>query len=319
MEEVASSQSGNRAHESLSPPEPSLGTRIRGFMLRVVSKALEDNIFFMAGAITFNLLVALAPLALLFIGISGSVLTSRFPDPASVLVPFLLENLPETGADVDLVAAVEGVINTLLADRRSFNLVGSLVFLWISTRLVGTLRTVLREIFDFPHGRGLIEGKVFDGVMVVVGGLLFMVNIGITVLTGALEEQGSILLGLHGANLDLLRRMTAQILAFGSIYVLFILIYRYFPPRRIPWRTALTAATFTAVLFELSKVLFSWYVTNVASFSSIYGGLTSVVVLFFWIYYGAIVFILGGEVAQVYTMSRVRRLHAASPVPGGNH
>ena len=319
MEEVASSRSGTRAHESLSPPEPSLGTRIRGFMLRVVSKALEDNIFFMAGAITFNLLVALAPLALLFIGISGSVLTSRFPDPASVLVPFLLENLPETGADVDLVAAVEGVINTLLADRRSFNLVGSLVFLWISTRLVGTLRTALREIFDFPHGRGLIEGKVFDGVMVVVGGLLFMVNIGITVLTGLLEEQGSILLGLHGANLDLLRRMTAQILAFGSIYVLFILIYRYFPPRRIPWRTALTAATFTAVLFELSKVLFSWYVTNVASFSSIYGGLTSVVVLFFWIYYGAIVFILGGEVAQVYTMSRVRRLHAASPVPGGNH
>lgn len=319
MEEVASSQSGNRAPESLSPPDPSLGTRIRGFMLRVVSKALEDNIFFMAGAITFNLLVALAPLALLFIGISGSVLTSRFPDPASVLVPFLLENLPETGADVDLVAAVEGVINTLLADRRSFNLVGSLVFLWISTRLVGTLRTALREIFDFPHGRGLIEGKVFDGVMVVVGGLLFMVNIGITVLTGILEEQGSILLGLHGANLDLLRRMTAQILAFGSIYVLFILIYRYFPPRRIPWRTALTAATFTAVLFELSKVLFSWYVTNVASFSSIYGGLTSVVVLFFWIYYGAIVFILGGEVAQVYAMSRVRRLHAASPVPGGNH
>jgi uncharacterized BrkB/YihY/UPF0761 family membrane protein len=30
-------------------------------------------------------------------------------------------------------------------------------------------------------------------------------------------------------------------------------------------------------------------------------------VLFFWIYYGSIVFILGGEVAQVYTMRRASR------------
>lgn len=318
MEEAPSSRAGKWGPVSLSPPEPGFGTRLRGFLFRVLSKALEDNIFFMAGAISFNLLVALAPLALLFVGISGFVLTSRFPDPTSVLMPLLLGNLPETGSDVDLVSAVEGIINTLLADRRNFSLLGSLVFLWVSTRLVGTLRTVLREIFDFPHGRGIIEGKIFDGIMVVVGGLLFVVNIGITVLTGALEEQGSILLGLHGERLNLIRQVTAHSLAFGSIYVLFILIYRYFPPRRIPWRTALTAATFTAVFFELSKVLFSWYVTNVASFSSVYGGLTSAVVLFFWIYYGAMVFILGGEVAQVYTMSRVRRLHAAGSAPKGN-
>lgn len=318
MEEAPSSPAGTAGPRSLPPPEPGLPSRLRGFLFRVVSKAIEDNIFFMAGAITFNLLVALVPLALLFIGISGFVLTSRFPDPASVLIPFLLGNLPQTGAEVDVVSVAEGVINTLLEDRRSLSLVGSLVFLWISTRLVGTLRTAVREIFDFPHGRGIIHGKVFDGIMVVVGGLLFIVNIGITVLTGAVEEFGLNLLGLQGEGLNLIRQISAQLLAFGSIYVLFILIYRYFPPRRIPWRTALTAATFTAVLFEVSKVLFSWYVTNLADFRSTYGGLTSAAVLFFWIYYGAVVFILGGEVAQVYTMSRVRRLHAEGALAWGD-
>jgi membrane protein len=108
------------------------------------------------------------------------------------------------------------------------------------------------------------------------------------------------------------------VLAFGSIWVLFLLVYRYFPPRRVPWRTALTAATFTGVLFESTKYLFSWYVTNAANFTTVYGGLTGAAILFFWIYYGAIVFILGGEVAQVYTMSRTRRLHSTTPVPAGN-
>jgi len=308
----------SRGDPPLLPPEPGLPRRFREFLFRVGSKADEDNIFFMAGAITFNLLVALIPLTLLFIGISGFVLASRFPDPASFLIPFLLGNLPTVGGEIDLVSRVEGVIESLLADRASFSLVGFLVFVWISTRLVGTLRTVLREIFDFPHGRGIIRGKLFDALMVVVGGLLFVLNIGITVAVETVEEFGISMTGLEGPGLTLFRQTLAQFLAFGFIWVLFLLIYRYFPPRRIPWRTALSAATFTGILFEGTKYLFSWYVTNAANFSTVYGGLTGAAILFFWIYYGSIVFILGGEVAQVYTMSRTRRLHRSSPVSTAN-
>lgn len=291
--------------------------RFWDFVLRVASKAEEDNIFFMAGAITFNLLVAFIPLILLSIGISGFILTSRFPDPKTVLIPFLLGNLPTVGGEIDLVSRVRSVVDALLQDRAGFSLVGFLVFIWISTRLVGTLRTVLREIFDFPHGRGIVRGKIFDSFMVLVGGLLFAVNLGITVGMEAVEDLGVSIVELRGPGLNLFRQTFAQALAFGSIWVLFLLVYRYFPPRRIPWRTALTAATFTGVLFEVAKYIFSWYVTSVADYRTVYGGLSSVVVLFLWIYYGAIVFILGGEVAQVYTMIRTRRLHAASPVPGG--
>jgi membrane protein len=302
---------------SLRPPVPGPIRRSREFVVRVVSKADEDNIFFMAGAITFNLLVAIVPLILLFIGVSGFVLTSRFPDPASVLIPFLLGNLPTVGGEVDLVSRVQNVIDTLLADRAGFSLVGSLVFVWVSTRLVGTLRTALREIFDFSHGRGIIRGKLFDAFMVVVGGALFTVNVGITVAVEALEAYGVSLMELQGQGLSTFRQVSAQILAFGFIWALFLVIYRYLPPRRIPWRTALTAATFTGVLFEVTKNLFSWYVTNAANFRTVYGGLTSAAVLFFWIYYGAVVFILGGEVAQVSTMSRTRRLHAANSLSNG--
>jgi membrane protein len=295
-----------------APPDPGRIRRFRTFVARVLSKADEDNIFFMAGAITFNLLVAFLPLIVFFVGISGFVLTSRFPDPAPVLMDFLIGNLPTAGGEVDtLVARVQGIIDSLVESRGRFSLVGFLVLAWISTRLVGTLRTVLREIFDFPHGRGIVKGKLFDVLMVVVGGLLLILNIGITVAMGTIEEFGTSLTGLEGPGLTLFRQTSAQVLAFGSIWVLFLLVYRYFPPRRIPWRTALTAATFTGILFEGTKYLFSWYVTSAANFSTVYGGLTGAAILFFWIYYGAIVFILGGEVAQVYTMNRNRRLHAS--------
>ena len=52
--------------------------------------------------------------------------------------------------------------------------------------------------------------------------------------------------------------------------------------------------------------------TEIADYGSAFGNLATVAVLFFWIYYGAVVFILGGEVAQVYTMRKASRVGVMS-------
>ena len=104
--------------------------------------------------------------------------------------------------------------------------------------------------------------------------------------------------------------------SFLTIWVLFLGIYRYLPARGIPWRTALIAATFTAIFHELLKWGFGWYATNVATYQTMYGNLVALAVLFLWIYYEAIVFVLGGEVAQVWTMRRARRVKTRSAIFG---
>ena len=88
---------------------------------------------------------------------------------------------------------------------------------------------------------------------------------------------------------------------------MFLLIYRYLPYRRIHWRTALVAATFTTVMFELLKRLFAWYALNVAVYGSTYGNFLNLIILVFWMYYMALAFVLGGEVGQVYALRRVRK------------
>jgi membrane protein len=61
------------------------------------------------------------------------------------------------------------------------------------------------------------------------------------------------------------------------------------------------------VSWELLKGIFAWYVTYVSDWRTTYGTLASLILLVFWIYYSAIVFVLGGEVAQVYDLMRIRR------------
>jgi membrane protein len=283
----------------------------------VLAKAEEDNIFFMAGAISFNVLVAFIPLVLFTVGVSAMVLSARFGDPTSAVLDLVQQALPAIQGEIDLVATVRDQVSGLLEQRRGFTVVGALLLIWFSTRLVGTLRTALREIFDVAEDRGIVRGKLFDIRIVLAGGVLVLLNLGITAGIQTAQRRGVEWLGLQGAAPGLLQTVTAQAVAFLSIWVLFLGVYRYLPARRLRWQPAVIAATFTAILHELLKEGFGWYVTEIASYSTTYGNLITLAVLFFWIYYEAIGFILGGEVAQVWSMERARRVRTRRALFGG--
>src|SRR5690606_33097384 len=185
--------------------------------------------------------------------------------------------------------------------------VGTIFLVWVATRLVATLRTVLLEVFDLHQERGIIAGKLFDIQMVFAAGTLFSLNVGLTIVLHVLTEFGIGFLGLGPAQVRQIDLLYGRIVAFAFIWVMFLLIFRYLPARTIHWHTALIAATITATLFELLKQAFGWYVTSVADFGSTYGSFATLVILIFWIYYSAVAFILGGEIAQVVARQRIRR------------
>lgn len=277
----------------------------RDFAGRVYHKAGQDDIFFLAGGIAFNILLGAVPFLFLLISIFGYVLRTYVDDPQDVAMRYVMEVLP---ASSEMVQSTRDLIGDLLEGSTQFGILGLVLLIWVSTRLIGSLRSALRDVFDVQEDRGIIGGKIFDAKMVVVAGTLFLANTTITVALEAAQTYGIELLGLReGGVVRTARAMFAQGLAFGFIFLMFVLIYRYLPARRIPWRIALVSATFSASVFELLKSAFALYVSYVASYRTAYGALGTIVVLVFWIYYSSAVFVLGGEVGQIYEMYRIRR------------
>ncbi|MGD8871707.1 MAG: YihY/virulence factor BrkB family protein, partial [Gemmatimonadota bacterium] len=109
---------------------------------------------------------------------------------------------------------------------------------------------------------------------------------------------------LGGTTLSYAQRLFGAVVAFGSIWTLFLVIYRYLPRVRTPWRTTMLAATIAALAHEILKFAFSWYVTDIANFESTLGNLATATLVLLWIYYAALVFIIGGEMAHVYSTNR---------------
>lgn len=274
------------------------------FVRRLYQKAEQDRIFFMAGSIAFNVLVAIVPLALAAIGITGLILQQRYQAAAGErLVEYLLQALPPVSPD--FTADVAEKLGLLLAKSGGFTTVGIAVFVWLATRLVGTLRAALREVFDIHQDRNIIAGKIFDIQMVIVAGTLLSLNVGLTIVLGILGDFSVDVLGMPAYRLR--QNIVFPLIAFLSLWVMFVLIYRYLPARRIQWRTSFIAASFTAIIFEFLKQAFAWYVNNFAEFNSTYGSFAFVAIVVIYVYYMAIVFILGGEVAQIAALLRIRR------------
>jgi membrane protein len=281
------------------------GAAVGDFARRVFNKADQDQIFFMAGAIAFNVLVAIVPLTLGALGVAGLILQARHVgDPADPVLNYLVQVIPPVTDE--FVRQARETLSGIIEQSTGLLSVSTIILIWVSTRLIGTLRTALREIFDIQQDRGIVAGKIFDVKMVITAGTLLAINVFLTVAIDLIGQYGLDFLGIDPDRFTGFSRAYATGAAFLSIWFMFVLIYRYLPARRIQWRTAVTAATFTSVFFELLKTGFTWYVRN-ADYTSAYGNLATLIIVFLWVYWVAIVFILGGEVAQVAALQRIRR------------
>lgn len=285
---------------------------LKDYVVRVYEKADDDNIFVLASGLTFSILVAAVPF--LFIVVSLISLTlERAAQSAGI------EPVEQLRRYLDLIVPVIGeggaegrnlpeeVISWVTSRGQAIGLISFVAFVWFSTRLFASIRAVLREVFDLRQSRGLIQGKIFDAEMVLVSSVLIILNIGITVVLNFAKARGFEFLGLSQEHIGLVERVSAQVTAFSFIFLLFLLLYKYVPARRVPWRMAVAAALFTAICWEILKFGFAVYLTQLADYRSIYGGIATLVVVVIWLYYLSIVFVLGAEVAQVHELRRVRR------------
>jgi membrane protein len=283
--------------------EPLMPHRFAG---SVWKKMGEDDAFLLASAIAWEVLFAGVSFLALGVGVTGYFLSARFDDPAAAVLQLFASNFPQGETGEALSRLLSSVVNEIMNSRTGLTVAGSLIFVWLATRLSATLRRSLARVFDTEDRRGIVHGKLFDIGAVLVGVILVAVNLGVTVMVAGAVQFGIEVFGLGGSTVSWAERLLGATVSLVSIWMLFLLIYRFLPRVKTPWRTALIASACSAFAHDAWKFGFSWYVTEVADYASALGGIATSVLILLWIYYGALVFIVCGEVAQVYSTREAR-------------
>ena len=283
---------------------------VRDYLRRVWDNSQEDNVLFLAGGIAFNILLAAIPFLLLLItGFTYLLPRLLAVDPSAAVHGFVAGLLPvQTGAGSALVYSV---LDDVLRTRGRVTLWSAIIFLWLSTRLFGSLRTALADVFDIDRERSVIRGKIFDLQITLVATVLFAASQVVNTYLLLATTRGLRVLTELGFRRDVMGRFelwTARVLAFVFIAAMFFALYKFLPVRKVRTRTAWLAALFAAGLFEVAKHVFRIAVTSISVQSLYTGTIAALVIVVAWVYYAAVIFLIGGEVGQVYELRRTRRL-----------
>lgn len=249
--------------------------------------------------------MALVPFALLLISGTSFFLGRQPEDAANTIIGLIESLLPRDAPAPGLL--LRQLVEDVMRTRGAVGLYSAITFAWFSTRLFGSLRSVLALIFDGTD-RGIVAGKLFDFLATIVATFAVAVYVVFSAYLTLATTRGAELLvrfGLAEGAMGSLTYIVGRILAVAVIIALFFALYRGLPRRRPPQRTALVAATVAGVLFEFARYAFALLVKR-ADPSSLYTGtIAAVVAVVFWVYYSALLFLIGGEVAQAYDLRRM--------------
>lgn len=278
-----------------------------GVVKRTIEGAYEDNLPFLASALSFDVILTAIPFLVVLLAVVGTLVQYQITVQQVNLEELLRRFMPATtGAGGDAVRNVERILDQVVASRGQLTLVGLPLFLYFSTRLFGGLRAALNEVFDTEERRPWHLGKLIDLALVLLTGALLLSSVLMPALgartIGTLQESSNFLV-------EWLYRLSLQIIAFGFSTALFLAVFKVLPSRRIAWRTAVVAAVFCALAFELAKRLYALYVANFVTLDRLASNANAgaFFLLLLWIYYTNCVLLIGGEIAEAYDLVRMRR------------
>jgi membrane protein len=265
----------------------------------------DHHMFLLAGGLAFSLFVCIIPMTLIIFAILGKILEG--PSIAGELHKFVAQVIPY-GKYADFV---EEFILSRVAEfklyKNTAGIIGLVGIFFAASGLFSSMRTVLNRIYKANITSPAIVGKLRDLGLVLLVLMYFLLSITILPTLDIFGQFSDRLEVLKNWRLDIVEDLLIRAISFFIIFAVFFTLYYLIPQQKIPKRVIVLSALSAAILWEVAKYLFGFYLSHLLTLKNMYGAYTFIIVTAFWIYYTAIVFIIAAEIGQLYRERMNRR------------
>lgn len=245
------------------------------FVRRVVNEIREEDVPFMAGSVAYQAFVSLVPLLVL---VFFAVSLVGDEDLAAQVVEFSGGFLPPEAAQL-LGKSIAGKTGSTGA-----SLIGLVTLVWGTLKVFRGLDTAFSAIYGTSEQNSFVD-QVVDGLvmLVAIGGAILAGGIAITVIS---------LLPLPGDS------VLVPLVLIGALVVAFYPMYARFPDVDVTRREVLPGVLVAALGWAALQSVFGYYV-EFAGGSAGAGIFGAIILLLTWLYFGALVLLLGAVVNAV--------------------
>lgn len=187
-----------------------------------------------------------------------------------------------------------------------FGVVGSLVS---ASFLFSTLITTLNHIFRTRYHKSFFYNRLMEFLTMIVVGVFMLFSLALTAVWTAvgrtLQESELVRTTLSPEAVAALNNVLLKyVLPSALTFLMFYILYKYIPETKVRTRAALVPAIVAALLFEVFKRAFAFYVVHLSALGIVLnrilqGTLTSVLFFLLWITSSMIILLWGAELAAV--------------------
>lgn len=225
--------------------------------------------------------------------------------PIILLLLTLIKYTPVTKADVmtaviqvfpsSVDSLITSIVNQVYNQSMGVVPLTLIVTLWSAGKGVLALTTGLNCVYKCNETRNYvilrIRATVYTVMMILVIIFLLVLAVFGNTLNIFIGRHIPIMAGIADKMLELRSIITPVVMIIFSL-----IIYKFLPNRKCKFWSQIPGAVFATIGWMIISWIFSVYVDIFTGFSSMYGSLTTIVLIMLWMYFCMYSTLLGGEV-----------------------
>ncbi|MCB1852189.1 MAG: virulence factor BrkB family protein [Gammaproteobacteria bacterium] len=278
-------------------------TGVIRFLHLLATRFIADRGLPNAASLTFTTLLSLVPLMTV-----GLAIFAAFPISDKVadgLQDFVFKNFVPASGEI-----VQQHLQEFSSKASRLTGVGFGFLVLVAVMLMSTIDEAINTIWRVRQERKPLAKFLMYWSILSLGPLLIGLSVVVTSYMVSLPiiSDTAVTLGLR-----------LRLLAFMPLLaaaVAFTLLYAVVPNRKVPPRHAIAGGVLAALLFELAKRGFAFYVTQFPTYEAIYGALAVVPIFLVWIYLCWVVTLLGAEFAYCLSIFNDEGKHGSAEQGG---
>jgi len=296
------------------------------FWLMVAKNFVRNRCLVRASALAYTTLLALVPLLAVGVGVTSSLLKQQGDKPAQELIDRLVayvapalnleaktavatvppgQTNPPPAAVASTVpgstppegrARVVRQITEYIRDVHSGTLTTTsmIALLFVCISMLRTIEAAFNDIWGVTEGRSWFRSIVYYWATITLGPL---------VLVGAISLTAGGQARMAHAWMDRMPLLTAFLFTAMPYLLLslgFALFYALMPNTRVRWPAALVGGVLGGCLWQLNNKFSVLYVSQVGSYTSIYGSLGLLPLFLVGLFFSWIIVLFGAQVAYAF-------------------
>lgn len=173
--------------------------------------------------------------------------------------------------------------------------ISAVLALWSSSQGFYYLSKGLRHIYGTKKQKTNIIIRI-EGILYT---LIFIISIIAFLLIMLLGER---IHNIFDNRIEALSAIISYILKIRGfllvipMFIVFLFIYKFVPKHKLPMKTQVFGAGFSAIAWYVVSWFFSIYINLFQGFSNTYGSLTSIILIMMWVYVCMFIILIGAEI-----------------------